>query len=136
MDKNIKKIESLPDAELDIMFVIWKNNEPLKANEIVNKLSETRDWKMSTAHTLLSRLEEKGFIVADRQSHAHLFSLAISEEEYRGAQSKSLLSRLCDGSVKKMIASLIDGDNVTDKEIDEIKEILRSKQEELKNSKK
>jgi DNA-binding MarR family transcriptional regulator len=60
--KQIKQYERLADAELDIMRVLWQTREAMRAAQIVKQLSETRSWKTQTAHVLLGRLEEKGFV--------------------------------------------------------------------------
>ena len=125
------KIESLPDSELDIMFVLWRSDKSLKASEIVKILVETHAWKTSTVHTLLARLEEKGFVTADKESYSHYFSPLISEDEYRAAESHSVLARLCGGSIKKMVASLISNESISDEEIKELTEMLQNNQSEI-----
>lgn len=129
------KIESLPDSELDIMFVLWRSDKSLKASEIVKILVETHAWKTSTVHTLLARLEEKGFVTADKESYSHYFSPLISEDEYRAAESHSVLARLCGGSIKKMVASLISNESISDEEIKELTEMLQNNQSEILKSK-
>lgn len=127
------KIENLPDSELDIMFVLWHNDKPLKASEIVKILSKSRAWKNSTAHTLLARLEEKGFVSADKDSYSHYFSPLITEDEYRAAETQSVLSRLCGGSIKKMVASLISNESITDEDIKELTDMLQQNQVDIEN---
>lgn len=127
------KIERLPDAELDIMIVLWNSTAPMRAGDIVKKLSETRSWKTQTAHVLLNRLCDKGFISADKDDYYHRFSPIITEEEYKASESDSLLKRIFGGSVKTMLASLIDTDKVTDDDILELTEMLEKKRAEIKD---
>ena len=131
-NKNIKT-GNLPDSELVIMFVLWHSDKPLKASEIIQILSQSHAWKPSTAHTLLTRLEEKGFVSADKASYTHYFSPLISEDEYRATESHSVLTRLCDGSIKKMVASLITSESITDEDIKELTDMLQQKQAEIEN---
>jgi len=132
MSKHNKKIkiENLPDSELDIMLVLWHSDKPLKASEIVKNLIESHGWKASTVHSLLARLEEKGFVVVDKESYSHYFSPLISEDEFRAAESHSVLARLCGGSIKKMVASLISNESISDEDIKELTEMLQSNQAE------
>lgn len=127
------KIERLPDAELDIMIALWNSTVPMRAGDIVRKLSETRSWKTQTAHVLLNRLCDKGFISADKDDYYHRFSPIITEEEYKASESDSLLKRIFGGSVKTMLASLIDTDKVTDDDILELTEMLEKKRAEIKD---
>lgn len=129
------KIERLPDAEHDIMTVLWNSDTPLRAGEIVKILSElqSRSWKTQTAHVLLNRLCDKGFISADKDDYYHRFTPVITEEEYRASESQSLLRRIFGGSVKSMVASLIDTDDVTDDDIAELSELLERKRAEIED---
>ena len=133
MNKHKKKIkiENLPDSELDIMFVLWHSAKPLKASEIVKFLLISHAWKPSTVHTLLARLEEKHFVTADKESYSHYFSPIISEDEYRAAESQSVLERLCGGSIKKMVASLITNESISDEDIKELTDMLQKSKVEM-----
>lgn len=123
--------DRLADAELDIMRVLWNAGEPLKVSEIVEKLSATRSWKTQTAHVLLKRLEEGGFVSADKSGYSFLYSPVIDERTYIDAESRALASRT-GGSLRMMIASLIDSDTLTSEDIDELDQIIERKRSELK----
>lgn len=127
------KIKTLPDSELDIMFVLWQSDKPLKASEIIEKLGQNHTWKKSTAHTLLARLEEKEFISTDKDAYIHYFSPKITEEEYRNAESHAVLTKLCGGSMKKMVASLISSESITDEDIKELTDMLQKAQTNIEN---
>jgi len=133
MNKHKKKIkmENLPDSELDIMFVLWRSAKPQKASEIVKLLIKSHAWKPSTVHTLLARLEEKHFVTVDKESYSHYFSPLISEDEYRAAESRSVLERLCGGSIKKMVASLITNESISDEDIKELTDMLQKNKVEM-----
>lgn len=122
----IKQYERLTDAELDIMRVLWQNGEGLRAGQIVKLLSETRSWKTQTAHVLLNRLEEKGFVSADRSGYFHTYTSAITEKEYFASESDAFLKRL-GGSVKATVASLIDAGDISDTELSELEALIRSR---------
>lgn len=122
----IKQYERLTDAELDIMRVLWQNGEGLRAGQIVKLLSETRSWKTQTAHVLLNRLEEKGFVSADRSGYFHTYNSAITEKEYFASESDAFLRRL-GGSVKATVASLIDAGDISDTELSELEALIRSR---------
>lgn len=118
----------LPNAEFDIMRVLWDRAIPMSAIEIVGALSLSRSWKNATAHVLLKRLHEKGFIASDRKGHTHKYTPLVSESEYRG----SLIKNIIGGSLKNMVASLIGTDEVSDDEIFEIADMLDRKRDEIR----
>lgn len=128
--KEIKQYERLADSELDIMRVLWQKNVPMRAGEIVKSLSGTRSWKTQTAHVLLTRLEEKGFVSADKSGYFHTYSYVIGEREYFASESDAFVKRL-GGSVKAMVASMIDGDTISEGELLELSALLDVKCGEL-----
>ena len=64
----MKSIEKrLPDAELEIMKVIWHNPTPISTSEVKRIIDEegVNDWTQQTVQTLLNRLITKEFISKD-----------------------------------------------------------------------
>lgn len=125
------KKERLPAAELDIMKVLWESKDPLRAGEIAKKLANEHSWKTPTVHKLLSRLEEKGFVSADRTSYYHKFSSRVSEAEYISGQSQALLEN-AGKRLPQMVAALIDSYDVTDEDLNELSELIEDRIRQLK----
>ena len=120
-------IERIPDAELEVMLVLWHSSSPLTVGEITNTLTESRPWKSGTVHVLLARLEERGFVACDKSEYKHRFSPIVSEEDYRKGEEKTLMHRFFGGSAKRMIASLLDADGLSDKDLEELTALLKRK---------
>ena len=55
---------SLGDLERTVMDVLWASGEPLAATELRDVLAD-RGLALTTVHTVLSRLEAKGFVAHD-----------------------------------------------------------------------
>lgn len=128
------KIEKLPEAELDIMKIIWRESTPLKASEIVKLLADKYSWKVPTAHVLLTRLANKGFVGADKSSYFHRFYPIITEEAYFANESAELVKR-AGGRVPMMFASLIVSEEITDEELLELSELIDRRLREIKKKK-
>ena len=82
-------------------------------------------------HKLLSRLEEKGFVSADRTSYYHKFSPSVSETEYISGQSHALLEN-AGKRLPQMVAALIDSYDVTDEDLNELSELIEDRIRQLK----
>ena len=126
----MEKIERLPEAELDIMMVLWRSEIPLTVGEITKTLLETRNWKTSTVHVLMDRLGERGFVSCDKSGYKHLFSAIISEDDYHRREEHSIIRRFFGGSAKNMMVSLLNADSLSDDEIEELADILKRKKED------
>ncbi|MBR5514641.1 MAG: BlaI/MecI/CopY family transcriptional regulator [Clostridia bacterium] len=122
--------EKLADSELDIMRVLWKEDRAMKASEIVKALAQKRKWTKQTVHVLLSRLETKGFVKADRSGYYHYFSAAIAENEYLCNESSRIVEKV-GASMHSMLASLIEADELSDEDIIAISDMLNEKRREI-----
>ena len=121
---------TLSEAEWDIMRVLWHSPTPLRAGEIVKKLSEKRSWKTQTAHVLLGRLCDKGFCNVNKDGYYHTFSPRISEKAYMASTSRQLRKQF-GGSVQSMVASLFSDDGVTEDDLDALSALLAEKKRAL-----
>lgn len=124
-------IQRIPDAELDIMLILWKNNTPLKVIDIYNGLRTIRPCSKPAIHTLLERLSSRGFVkleTIDAPTPYKLITPLVTEEEYRAAESENFLSKLCRGSWKTLIATLVDTGKITSDDIEEISRLLKNKE--------
>lgn len=121
-------IKSLPDSELKVMKVIWNNNRKMSTGEIDAELKNETDWKLSTLQVILSRLTEKGFLRNEKIGRINYYSSIVDFSKYSRNETKNFIRKMYDNSSKKLIASLIESDELTDEDIEEIKNILnRSK---------
>ena len=51
-----KKIDRLPDAEIEVIKVVWNNETPISTVQIKEILDSKRTWNLSALQTILSRL--------------------------------------------------------------------------------
>ena len=119
---------SIGDAELEIMKVIWKANEPVTSLDI-GKEVEDKGWKKTTIATFLTRLSEKGAIKAEKCGKLYFYTPLISEKEYRKSQTKNLIKTLYNGSVKEFCAALFEEQTLSDNDISELRAIFDDKEE-------
>lgn len=118
-------VQQLSDAELEIMKIIWANNEPVLFAFLLDKLTSLgKTWQKNTLITLLSRLMDKGYLKAKKLGRRNEYTPLISEAEYQTSQTKKLLDKVYEGNVKGLVSNLIQSDLLTDEEYDELKELL------------
>ena len=111
----------LSEAELEIMMVIWREPEPVTSTYIRKKLEGKRKWALSTLMTVLSRLEEKGYLICDRGGEKNLYRAAVTEEQYGASQSKGILEKLYGNSLKSLVATLYEENCVSREDIQELR---------------
>ena len=118
--KNIKRI---PESELEIMQIIWKEEAPVSRMTIERALQEKHPLAPTTILTLLTRLCEKGFLSLRKDGRSNLYEPLVTEREYLACESRSFLDRLFGGSVAGFATALCDS-GIKKEELEELKRML------------
>lgn len=117
-------MKKLGEAELEIMKVLWKQERQMTSNEISDELAGIKDWKLSSLMTALSRLAQKEYVFCDRSTRTNYYTALISEQEYLKNENQTFLEKLYDNSVQKFIAGLYHSQQMSKKDIQELREYL------------
>ena len=120
MDTSLAK---LPDAELEVMQALWAlDRYPAHTSDLAVHLN--KDWKAPTLLKLLSRLEERGFVRAEKKGRANLYTPLVREQDYLQAESRSFFRRLHHGSLSSLVAALYPQAHLTQEDIQKLEHIL------------
>ena len=114
MNDNAKKIQ---DAELEVMQAVWKAEGPVPLIDIRRQLSAKCGWEDSTVKTLLRRLCAKGAVKLERRG---VYRAVVTEQEYNQWSTKNFLSKVFEGSAKKLVASLLSSGELSEADLDEL----------------
>lgn len=120
-------MKKLPDAELELMLIIWEAGKPVTRAEIEEKLSEDRDVLPNTILSLLTRLEKRGFVKKERDGKINFYSALVDKEPYLKEASKGILDRMFHGSLTNFAAALYDGEELSEEDAAELMEFLENK---------
>lgn len=127
-----KKLKRLPDAELEIMKVIWTNECPISTSQIKDILDKERIWNVSALQTLLNRLIEKEFLDSYKEGKNRYYTPLITEDHYLACENKSFLEKVNGSSITKLIASLYNSNSITKEDLKELSEFISEKTKEGK----
>ena len=119
-------MKKLSEAEFEIMQVLWKHNEPMTSNQILDEMGDTRNWKLASLMTALSRMAEKGAVYCDRSTRTNYYTAQVSEDQYKVTEGTSILEKLFNKSAKDFITSLYQGKQMSQKDIQELREYLNT----------
>ena len=100
--------EHLPDAELEIMGVLWRSDEPMKTADIHKALEKEKNWSISTVHALLARLTERGFVELEKRGRLKYYTPLVAKDNYQKKETKSFLRKFYQNSAKSLIATLVE----------------------------
>jgi len=121
-------IPRLPDAELEIMKIIWRHDEGETTSAyIVERLEGKREWAITTVLNFLARLVDRGFLAVRRSGKVNVYTPLIREEAYLESESKSFLRRLHGDSLKSLFASLYDGEAISAEDLNDLRRYIDEK---------
>ncbi|WOV87214.1 BlaI/MecI/CopY family transcriptional regulator [Sporosarcina oncorhynchi] len=119
-------MKRLPDAELEIMLIIWESNEGVTRSYIQEHLDKSKVLAPTTILSFLSRLTTKGFLRIEKEGKTNTYYPLVSQEDYAHRESKTMLEKFFGNSVKNFIAQLNDSKAVDEAEIQELRDFLDS----------
>lgn len=123
-----KKTIEISSAELEIMQVLWNSEKPMKIREICDEgRGEPRNY--STVATLLGRIKEKGAVNVEKVGKTFYYTPAIDREKYKRKQTKNLIQRLYNGSVKELAAALFKDSNLNKADFDELRAMIDNRED-------
>ena len=115
--------KTITALEYELMCILWNADTPLGMAEIMKQLSEDK-WTRNAAATLLLRLAKKGFVGYEKNGKLNFYYALVKQEDYGRKETKALLKKLYNGSVKNLVAALYEKDEIDDSELDELRQLL------------
>jgi len=116
----VEKIKKLPDAEFDIMKVVWANEPPITTNIIMQQLGNERDWKAPTTISLMLRLVERGFLRTEKNGKERTYFPLINKEDYLKFETGNFIKQFHNNSLLNLVTTVYEDKAMTDEDIDEL----------------
>ncbi len=116
-------LPALTPTQLEVMDVVWEHGEVTVA-DVWKALSSRRVVARNTVLTLLTRLEERGWLVRDESGHAHRYRAAAP----RAATQTTLIDRLLEtafgGSVEGLVVALLHDRGISKEEAARLRALI------------
>lgn len=109
------------DSELKVMDVLWRQGDTT-AKRISDILKDETGWNMNTTYTLIKRCIKKGAI--ERSEPNFMCHALIPKEKVQEAETNELIDKVFDGSVNKLFAALLGKKNLSDEQVEKLKQIV------------
>ena len=113
--------EKLFDREAKVMEILWEKGTS-SAKEISVIAADSIGWNKNTTYTIIKKLEAKGFIRRDEPGF--MCTPLVSREEIQKNEAESLLNKFFKGSRKALFSALLEDEKLSDKEIEELKDLI------------
>jgi BlaI family penicillinase repressor len=109
-----------------IMQVLW-NKRNATAREITETISAAEPIAHSTVQTMLRVLEGKSAVSYELDGRTFIFFPLVDEAKFKQTATQELVERVFGGNVSSLVAHLLNNENVSRKEISEIRKLIDQK---------
>ena len=114
---------ALSALQLSLMRALWTAGQA-SAADVVQALREERALAHTTVATLLTRLEKRGVVAAEREGRQILYRPLVSESQVRQSMVSGLLTNLFEGRASDLLSHLIKRDEIAPEDLARIRQLL------------
>ena len=104
----------LGDLEREVLQLVWAKG-PLTAETIREQLD--RPLKESTVRTVLSRLEEKGYLRHKVDNRTYIYEAAEAPGRVAARAVRQIVDWICNGSVEELLVGMVDTKALSEDEL-------------------
>ena len=121
----MSKLDKLSQNDKIIMEIIWEQGETTNS-AILNELEGRSNWTRHTVKTYITRLREKGFVGVNQiNTRMKRYYPLIDKDEYLAIETSNYLNNHY-RDLAQMIAGLVENEQITDKEIHDLEQYIKS----------
>jgi BlaI family transcriptional regulator, penicillinase repressor len=114
----------LTENELEVMQILWRQ-APLMVSELLNYLQRKPIPAYTSLLTLVQTMEKKGYIRHQKSGKAFAYLPVLKQEKFLISEVKRVAKRLFRGSPGKLVLNLVENEQLTQTEIEALKQLLR-----------
>ena len=118
------------EFELGILKIVWKSS-PQTVREIRERLAERgHDSAHTSVITMLNIMVDKGYLDKKKNGKSYLFWPIVSQADVSQKMLGDMVSRVFDGSAKDLMLNLIEGEDIDEAELIELRKRINAKMKE------
>lgn len=129
------ELPTLTDAQLEIMQIIWSQEETT-VTDVWQELLKEREVARNTVLTVMDRLEKRGWLSKKSIGKTHHYSAAVNQKKTLMQVVRKMVDTAFSGAADEMIVALLDGRGVSDAEAARIRELIKDKRQKDQSNKK
>jgi predicted transcriptional regulator len=125
------ELPPLSDAQLEIMNLIW-DHPNTTVGKIWKALAKRRPISRATVSTMVTRLEEKGWLRHQITGGTFLFSATRPREKVLRRLVHRLVDAAFQGSAEGLVLTLLEGGRLSSNEVERIKAMLEKAEAKMR----
>ncbi len=120
---NVNGLPPLSEAQTELMNILWEQGE-CSVTEVLEALKSKRGVARNTVQTMLTRLEDKGWLTHREASGVFYFKPTVTREQSQQKAVAQLLETTFGGSAEDMVLALLDGRKLDEAQLDRIRKLI------------
>lgn len=112
------------DAEWKVLHALWRLNKAT-SRELLDELA-SEGWAYTTLKTMLTRMEEKGFVRSKSVGNAARYEARLARGDAQRSALRTLIARVFEGASGPLLAHLAEEESLSPGERAELEKRLSS----------
>ena len=122
------KKRRLAEAEWEVMDGVWRFNRRVTVRDVLNHLYPKGEKAYTTVQTIMNILTEKGVLDREKIGPVNVYRPSVSREDVARAETRTLVSRMFEGSFGALATYLVDSGELSQKELDELRALIEERE--------
>jgi predicted transcriptional regulator len=118
-----KKSNTLTEAELRLMKILWRRGESA-VTDLVADLPAGETLAYTSVLTTIRILEQKGYVEHRQQGRAFVYRPCVAEHEASRSELRHVLTRFFGNSREQLVLSLLGDEEISPGELARLKEAI------------
>ncbi|WP_445664598.1 BlaI/MecI/CopY family transcriptional regulator [Fodinibius sp. AD559] len=118
-----KSLTPLGETEMEVLNHVWDMGEAT-VKQVRKRILEDREVAYTTIMTVMKNLAEKDLLKYRKEGVTYVYSPAQKPESVRSNLINNLMEKAFKGSPKELVQALVNSDDLTSKDLNEIKSMI------------
>ena len=102
-----------------VMDAVWDRGSAT-GEQVREALASRHPMKESTARTVLTRLEEKGYLAHSVDGRTNVYRGVDAPRAVAAGAVRQIIERLCGGSVEQLLVGMVDEEVLSERELQKL----------------
>ena len=120
---------SLSEIEWKLMGALWKKGI-MSVKEVWQEVYPNGEKAYTTVQTYLDRMVEKKLLRKEKIGLVNFYQPVVSEKAAKRHEIEQFVSRAFNGSFGSLAAFLVNSENLSDEDLNEIKQLITKREQE------
>lgn len=114
--------KAVADAELEVLHLLWEHGEATVRGLLERFPEGARAY--TTVQTLVTRLEQKGYVTSRKDGRALVYSARVARDEVLASELDEVASRVTGGKATPLMLNLVENNRLSKDDIAQLRAML------------